>query len=80
MVSFLLFSFPGAGIDVDDCGGHSHDAYGYHYHSQLVSMIHDNKQYTSYISGTLPHVQPRANRLLTPYQDPTNAGKVTSAA
>jgi hypothetical protein len=25
----------GESIDLDDCGGHSHEPYGYHYHSKV---------------------------------------------
>lgn len=53
----LIPSFPnplnsGAAVDLDDCGGHTHDAYGYHYHSQLVSMQDSQGAFTSYVSGT----------------------------
>ncbi len=78
-------SFPnplnsGAAVDLDDCGGHTHDAYGYHYHSQLVSMQDSQGAFTSYVSGTWPNPNSPGPRHTPPKspQAPTNAGRATS--
>lgn len=56
---YLSESAEGYSIALDDCGGHSHGTYGYHYHSQVLTMTatKDGKgltigqNYTAYIAG-----------------------------
>jgi len=48
----LSASAPGSSIPLDDCGGHTHDTFGYHYHSQVKSMTGGTVgNYTAYIAG-----------------------------
>ena len=35
---YLSVSAPGASIALDLCGGHSHDPYGYHYHTEVKKI------------------------------------------
>jgi hypothetical protein len=39
---YLSDSAPGGSVTLDDCGGHTHDSYGYHYHTQVVSTNSTN--------------------------------------
>ena len=34
---YLSTQAPGYILALDDCGGHSHDGYGYHYHTQIIT-------------------------------------------
>ena len=35
---YLSTSAPGYSVALDDCGGHVHDSYGYHYHAQVLNI------------------------------------------
>ena len=49
----------GYSVPLDDCGGHNHGTYGYHYHSQVLTMtatksgngVVKGQNYTAYIAG-----------------------------
>ena len=36
---YLSESAPGYNVSLDDCGGHTHDSYDYHYHAQITTEI-----------------------------------------
>jgi hypothetical protein len=56
---YLSTSAPGYSVALDDCGGHVHDSYGYHYHAQVLNItssaalngIQKGSTYTAYIPG-----------------------------
>ena len=57
---YLNESAEGYSTPLDDCGGHTHGSYGYHYHSQVLSMKVDRasplgltvgQTYYAYIAG-----------------------------
>jgi len=56
---YLNESAEGYSTPLDDCGGHSHGTYGYHYHSQVLTVKSSknsnglvvNQIYTAYIAG-----------------------------
>ena len=60
---YLSASAPGYSVALDDCGGHSHDNYGYHYHAQVLTLkvpgsggpnpmgLSPGSNYTAYIPG-----------------------------
>ncbi len=49
---YLSPNAPGYAVALDDCGGHTHDSYGYHYHSQVVEVTAAQiGTYTAYIAG-----------------------------
>ncbi len=35
---YLSTSAPGYALGLDSCGGHEHDSYGYHYHTQVCPI------------------------------------------
>jgi hypothetical protein len=37
----------GESIALDDCGGHTHSPYGYHYHPNVVTRTYQGQQYTA---------------------------------
>jgi hypothetical protein len=55
----LNASAPSYNVSLDDCGGHTHDAYGYHYHAQVLNLTSNfssggysaGQYYTAYIPG-----------------------------
>jgi hypothetical protein len=57
---YLNESSEGYSTPLDDCGGHTHGSYGYHYHSQVLTMTVDRasnlgltagQTYYAYIAG-----------------------------
>ena len=50
-------------IILDDCGGHIHDIYGYHYHAQVITALTDNGAVKGQING-----QPYYASTTGPYQ------------
>ena len=56
---YLSTSASGYSVALDDCGGHAHDSYGYHYHAQVLNItssaalngIQKGSTYTAYIPG-----------------------------
>jgi hypothetical protein len=57
---YLSTSAIGYSVALDDCGGHDHDSYGYHYHSQVLTInvtnssptgLQKGSTYTAYIPG-----------------------------
>lgn len=56
---YLNDTADGYSIALDDCGGHSHGTYGYHYHSQVLTVqatgsntgLSNGQSYTAYIPG-----------------------------
>ena len=41
----------GITVDLDDCQGHEHDAYGYHYHGTQVEIVDGSNEWTEWRIG-----------------------------
>jgi hypothetical protein len=55
----LSESAVGYSTPLDDCGGHSHGDYGYHYHSQVLNLTVSDTNFIAYIAT--PHKCWRGN-------------------
>jgi len=40
---YLSDTAPGYSIALDECGGHIHDSFDYHYHSQVINITGNTK-------------------------------------
>ena len=62
---YLSDTAPGYSIALDECGGHIHDSFDYHYHAQVLNVSVpaalstgiQKGSYTAYIPGNHPLIQ-----------------------
>jgi len=67
---------PGIDVDLDLCGGHSHDAFGYHYHPSVESRagsstMTSGSTYTAYYLGPKKCFKGKVNSISNFYADDT---------
>ena len=51
---YLSANAPGFTTALDDCGGHIHDSYDYHYHTQVMSLVSTGSAPTFLTGSTFP--------------------------